>query len=54
MCEDGNAMEISECKNNLSGGQKSRVAFARVVYARSQCVLLDDSLSAVVVGLPIE
>ena len=54
MHEDSDAMEISKCKNNLSGGQKSRVVFARVVYARSWCILLDDSLSTVVVGLPIE
>ena len=43
----GDATEIGESGNNLTSGQKSRVAFARVVYARSRCVLLDDPLSAV-------
>ena len=47
MLEDGDATEIGERGNNLSGGQKSRVALSRAVYARSRCVLLDDPLSAV-------
>lgn len=33
---------------SLSGGQKARVALARVVYARTKYILLDDPLSAVV------
>ena len=47
MLEDGDGAEIGKRGNNLSGGQKSRVALARVVYARRRCVLLDDTLSTV-------
>lgn len=39
--------EIGERGINLSGGQKARVALARVVYSHSDIVLLDDPLSAV-------
>lgn len=39
--------EIGERGINLSGGQKARVALARVVYANADIVLLDDPLSAV-------
>ncbi|KZP20527.1 multidrug resistance-associated ABC transporter [Athelia psychrophila] len=45
--EDGDATEIGARGVNLSGGQKSRVALARAVYARTKYVLLDDPLSAV-------
>lgn len=46
--EDGDLTEVGSRGISLSGGQKARVALARAVYARSQCVLLDDPLSAVV------
>lgn len=41
--------EIGERGINLSGGQKSRVAFARVLYSCRECdlILLDDPFSAV-------
>ena len=43
----GDATEIGERGNNLSGGQKARVALARAVYADADVYLLDDVLSAV-------
>ena len=39
--------EISQGGNNLSGGQKVRLAFARAVYADADIYLLDDPISAV-------
>ncbi|EFA78278.1 ABC transporter C family protein [Heterostelium album PN500] len=39
--------EIGERGLNLSGGQKSRIALARAVYADPECYLLDEPLSAV-------
>ncbi|KAF8579651.1 multidrug resistance-associated ABC transporter [Ramaria rubella] len=45
--EDGDLTEVGSRGISLSGGQKTRVALARAVYARSKCVLLDDPLSAV-------
>ncbi|GJJ10347.1 hypothetical protein Clacol_004573 [Clathrus columnatus] len=45
--EDGDLTEVGSRGISLSGGQKARVALARAVYAHSQCVLLDDPLSAV-------
>ena len=49
MLEDSNAMEIGECGNNLSSGQKSRVVLARAVYASSWCILLDNMIER---GIP--
>lgn len=46
--EDGDDTEIGTRGVSLSGGQKARVALARAVYARTNYVLLDDPLSAVV------
>lgn len=43
----GDLTEIGERGINLSGGQKARIALARVVYSGSDVVLLDDPLSAV-------
>lgn len=43
----GDLTEIGEKGINLSGGQKTRVAIARAVYADSDLFLLDDPLSAV-------
>ncbi len=43
----GNDAEIGERGNNLSGGQKARLALARGVYAKADIYLLDDPLSAV-------
>ena len=51
--EDGDGTEIGARGVNLSGGQKARVALARVVYARMRYVLLDDPLSAVVSHYPL-
>ncbi len=39
--------EIGERGINLSGGQKARIALARVVYDNADVILLDDPLSAV-------
>ncbi|CAK5271106.1 unnamed protein product [Mycena citricolor] len=47
MLPHGAKTEIGERGINLSGGQKARVALARVAYSSSDIVLLDDPLSAV-------
>lgn len=43
--------EIGERGINLSGGQKARISFARVVYRDADVCLLDDPLSAVGLSL---
>ena len=42
----GMATEMSEKGNNLSGGQKARLALARAVYSDADIYLFDDVLSA--------
>ena len=42
----GEYAEIGEKGLNLSGGQKQRISIARAVYADTDIVLIDDSLSA--------
>jgi len=37
---------IEQKGNNLSGGQKQRISIARALYANSDCVIFDDSFSA--------
>jgi len=44
---NGDQSMIGEKGNNLSGGQKARLALARAVYANADIYLLDDPLSAV-------
>ncbi|KAE8223389.1 hypothetical protein CF319_g3574 [Tilletia indica] len=44
---DGDKTEIGEKGTTLSGGQRARVALARVLYSRTKTVLMDDVLSAV-------
>jgi ATP-binding cassette, subfamily C (CFTR/MRP), member 1 len=44
---DGDNTEVGEKGISLSGGQKSRLALARAVYARADVYFLDDPLSAV-------
>ena len=44
---NGDMSEIGEKGNNLSGGQKARLALARAVYSQADIYLLDDPLSAV-------
>ncbi|KAF8583414.1 pleiotropic drug resistance ABC transporter [Ramaria rubella] len=43
----GDLTEIGEKGVTLSGGQRSRIALARAVYSRAECILLDDPLAAV-------
>ena len=43
----GDLSEIGEKGNNLSGGQKARLALCRAVYSQADIYLLDDPLSAV-------
>ncbi|CAE8595207.1 unnamed protein product [Polarella glacialis] len=43
---DGDATEIGEKGITISGGQRARVALARVYYANPDVVVLDDPLSA--------
>ena len=43
----GDSTEIGEKGINLSGGQKHRVALARIVYSKVDVCFLDDPLSAV-------
>jgi ATP-binding cassette, subfamily C (CFTR/MRP), member 1 len=47
MLPNGDQCEIGERGITLSGGQKARVAMARVVYQNADIALLDDCLSAV-------
>ncbi|KAI8332933.1 P-loop containing nucleoside triphosphate hydrolase protein [Chlamydoabsidia padenii] len=47
---DGDLTEIGERGITLSGGQKARVALARAVYSRAKIVLMDDVLSACLIG----
>ena len=44
---NGDLSEVGERGNNLSGGQKARLALARAVYSNADIYLLDDPLSAV-------
>ncbi|KIJ32692.1 hypothetical protein M422DRAFT_52742 [Sphaerobolus stellatus SS14] len=43
----GDQTEIGEKGVTLSGGQRARIALARAVYSRAECLLLDDPLAAV-------
>ena len=45
--KDGFKTVIGERGVTLSGGQKQRLALARAIVADRQCLILDDSLSAV-------
>jgi len=47
MLEDQYATEIGERGIGLGGVQKARVALSKAVYARSQCVFLDNPMGAV-------
>jgi ABC-type multidrug transport system fused ATPase/permease subunit len=44
---DGDATRLEGAEATLSGGQRARIALARVVYARREVVVLDDPLAAV-------
>ncbi|TPX78607.1 chitosanase [Chytriomyces confervae] len=44
---DGDQTSIGERGINLSGGQKQRINLARLMYSKSDIVLMDDPLSAV-------
>jgi len=42
----GDATRITDCGDNLSGGQRARVSLARTLYAHSDVYLLDNCLAA--------
>ena len=44
---EGYETKINDNGSNLSGGQKTRIALARALYAESDIYLLDDPLSSV-------
>ncbi|CAH8433032.1 unnamed protein product [Heterobilharzia americana] len=44
---NGDGTYIGERGGSLSGGQKARIALARIAYSRQQILLLDDPLAAV-------
>ncbi|KAI8324835.1 P-loop containing nucleoside triphosphate hydrolase protein, partial [Martensiomyces pterosporus] len=43
----GDLSELSDNGDNLSGGQRTRLALARAIYSRADIYILDDLLSAV-------
>ncbi|CAH8451448.1 unnamed protein product [Schistosoma turkestanicum] len=47
MFPDGDRTYVGERGSGLSGGQKARIALARVAYSRQKILLLDDPLAAV-------
>jgi ATP-binding cassette subfamily C (CFTR/MRP) protein 10 len=47
MFPGGDATPVGEIGNNLSGGQRARIALARAIYSDSPILLLDDPLAAV-------
>jgi len=47
LLEDGDGTDIGANGINLSGGQRSRVSFARLLYSRAGILILDDVFSAV-------
>lgn len=46
MLPAGDKTEIGERGINLSGGQKQRISIARIIYADTDIILIDDALSA--------
>lgn len=46
MLPAGDKTEIGERGINLSGGQKQRISIARILYADTDIILIDDALSA--------
>lgn len=47
LLEDGDQTDIGANGINLSGGQRARVSFARLLYSRAGILVLDDIFSAV-------
>ena len=44
---EGDNMQVVDFGKNLSGGQKQKIAFSRLLYKNSKVIILDEAMSAI-------